>query len=364
MKLTAQIKLLPSPEQANALRKTLAVANTACNYISDQAWENQTFRQFPLHKLTYRDVRDKFQLSAQVVVRCISKVADAYKIDHKTKRTFRPYGALAFDNRILSYYLERKEVSIWTLEGRQRIPFSAGARQRELLSDQRGESDLCYVKGKFYLFVVCEVDTPKPIDVEGILGVDLGIVNIASDSDGGNFSGADVDRNRRIFEHRRRNLQKKQTRSAKRKLKKLSGKQARFQKHTNHTISKRLVEKAQDTCRAIALEDLGGIRKAPVRRSQRSRLSNWSFYQLRQFISYKAERVGIPLVLVDPRNTSRTCPECACVDKANRVSQRLFSCIQCGYSAPADTVAAVNISARAVVNQPMVMGLAFRGLSA
>ena len=364
MKLTAQIKLLPLPNQANLLRKTLEAANIACNYISHQAWEKQTFRQFPLHKLTYRSVREKFQLSAQVVVRCVSKVADAYKIDHQSKRIFKPHGAIAFDNRILSFNLKKQEVSIWTVEGRQNIAFSAGQRHLELLSSQRGESDLCYIKGRFYLFVACDVESPKPIDVEGALGVDLGIVNIASDSDGENFSGSAVDKNRRILEHRRRNLQKKQTKSAKRKLKKLSGKQARFQKQTNHTISKRLVEKAQDTCRAIALEDLSGIRKAPVRRSQRSRHSNWSFYQLKQFISYKAERAGIPIVMVDPRNTSRTCPECGCIDQANRVSQSLFSCVSCGLSAPADSVAAVNIAVRAVVNQPMVTGKAFCRLSA
>jgi IS605 OrfB family transposase len=227
----------------------------------------------------------------------------------------------------------------------------------ELLSGQRGESDLCLLKGKFYLLAACDVETLEPIDVEGVLGVDLGIVNIASDSDGQDFSGADVQHNRRVFEHRRRNLQKKQTKSAKRKLKKLSGKQARFQKHTNHTISKQLVQKAQDTCRAIALEDLSGIRKAPVRRSQRSKHSNWSFFQLRRFINYKAERAGIPVVLVDPRNTSRTCHECGCVDKANRKSQSLFSCVSCGFSAPADTNAAVNIAARATVNLPMVSTL-------
>lgn len=356
MKLTAQLKLLPSPEQAKALRKTLEVANTACNYISQHAWVNKTFRQFPLHEVTYREVRDRFQLSAQVVVRCIAKVADAYKVDLKTRRAFKPHGAIAFDNRILSYHLERKEVSIWTVDGRQRIAFSAGKRQLELLRAQRGESDLCYVKGKLYLLAACDVETPKPLDGEGVLGVDLGIVNLASDSDGENFSGAEVQHNRRIFEHRRKNLQKKQTPSAKRKLRKLSGKQARFQKDTNHRISKLLVEKAQDTCRAIALEDLSGIRKAPVRRSQRSKQSNWSFYQLRRFISYKPERSGVRVILVDPRNTSRTCPACGCVDKANRVSQRLFSCVSCGYSAPADTIAAVNISARAVVNQPMVTG--------
>jgi len=131
MKLIAQIKLLPAPEQAQALRKTLEVANTACNYMSNQAWENKTFRQFPLHKLTYRNARAMFQLSAQVVVRCVSKVADAYKIDRKTKRTFKPHGAIAFDNRILTYNLERKEVSIWTVASRQRNHLLAGTRQFE-----------------------------------------------------------------------------------------------------------------------------------------------------------------------------------------------------------------------------------------
>jgi putative transposase len=266
MQLTAQVKLLPTPRQAQALQQTLEVANAACNYMSDQGWEQRTFCQFPLHKLVYHAVREKFDLTAQVVVRCVSKVADAYKADRKVKRTFKPHGAIAFDNRILSYNVGRQEVSIWTVMGRERIPFVCGERQIELLSGQRGESDLCYVRGNFYLLAACDVATPRPIDVQGVLGVDLGIVNLATDSDGLNFSGAAVERNRRIFEHRRRNLQKKQTKSAKRKLKKISGKQARFQRDTNHTISKVLVQKAQDTCRALALEDLSGIRKAPVRR--------------------------------------------------------------------------------------------------
>ena len=77
MKLVAQIKLLPAPEQAQALRQTLELANTACNHISHQAWEAQKFSRYPLHQWVYREVRDRFPLSAQVVIRCISKVADA-----------------------------------------------------------------------------------------------------------------------------------------------------------------------------------------------------------------------------------------------------------------------------------------------
>jgi IS605 OrfB family transposase len=356
MKLMAQVKLLTDDVQASALKETLETANRACNVISEYAWENKTFRQFPLHGLTYNLIRNAFPLTAQVVVRCISKVADAYKIDHRAKRGFEPHGAIAFDNRILSWKMDQPEVSIWTISGRMRIPFTCGDRQRELLSGQRGESDLCFIGDTFYLFVCCDVEIPEPVDVNGVLGVDLGIVNLAADSDGETFSGEDVEQNRRIFTHRRRNLQRKQTKSAKRKLKKISGKQTRFQKNTNHVISKRIVQKAKDTGRAIALEDLGGIReRVMVRgRKQRARHANWSFFQLRQYITYKAELIGVPLVFVDPRNTSRTCPKCGCVDKNNRVTQSKFSCVSCGYSAPADTNAAVNIAARAEVNQPTV----------
>jgi len=354
MKLTAQIKLLSTPEQMQLLKQTLEMTNSACNYISNQAWEHKTFRQFSLHKLVYKDVRDKFPLSAQIVVRAISKVSHTYKINKKTKHIFKSHGAITFDGRILSFNLEKMKVSIWTVGGRQKIPFVCGERQMELLQGQRGESDLCFVKGKFYLMVSCEVETPKPIDIDDVLGVDLGIVNLASTSDGENFSGKNLEDNRRKFEHRRKNLQKKQTKSAKRKLKKISGKQSRFQKHTNHVISKQLVKIAQDTCRAIALEDLSGIRKAPVRRKQRGKHNNWPFYQLKEFIAYKAKLAGVPVIFVDPKNTSRTCPICGCVDKANRCSQSVFSCIQCGFSANADTNAAVNIAARAIVNLPMV----------
>ena len=364
MKLIAQIKLLPTPEQTQALRKTLEVANAACNYISEQAWDSQTFKQFPIHKLTYYAVKEMFGLTAQVVVRCISKVADAYKLDRKVKRTFKPHGAIAFDDRILTYKLDRMELSLWTVEGRQKMSFACGKRQLELLKGQHGESDLCLVKGKFYLMVVCEVETPKPIDVEGVLGVDLGLVQIAATSDGGGFSGAAIEDNRRKFGHRRSNLQKKQTKSATRKLKKISGVQSRFQKITNHRISKILVKIAYDTHRAIALEELGGIREAPVKgRKQRARHANWSFYQLRQYIVYKAERVGVPVIFVDPRNTSRTCPECGCVDKANRKSQSVFLCTACNFSGNADIVAAVNIAVRAEVNLPMVSNLRVQGQS-
>lgn len=345
MKLIAQIKLQPNNQQFQALDQTLQIANEACNYAAKVAWETKTFSQFNLHKVVYYDLRERFNLSAQMAVRCIAKVADAYKLDTKAKRTFKPSGGVAYDNRILSWNLEKSTMSIWTTEGRLTIPFVCGERQRELLKTHQGESDLILFRGNFYLLATCDVDEPTPKDVEGVLGVDLGLVNIATTSDGEIFSGRPINNVRHRHRRLRKKLQKKRTKSAKRRLKKLSGKESRFAKDVNHVISKRIVAKTQDTNRAIAVEKLTGIRdRVTVRKSQRATLHSWSFFQLKGFLEYKAQLAGIPLIEVDPRNTSRTCPACGCIDKRNRKTQANFSCVVCGFSGLADHIAAKNIA--------------------
>jgi putative transposase len=355
VKLIAQVKLLPTKEQAKALKETLERANTACDAISTMAWHSKTFGQYALHKLTYRSVKESLRLSAQVVVRCVAKVSDAYKPDKETKRTFKTYGAIAFDDRILSWFTDKQLVSIWTVAGRQKIPYTCGAHQKRLLESRLGETDLVFRKGSFYLLAVCEVQQPTPANVDEILGVDFGIARLATDSDGQSYSGEQIEIKRQWYDERRAILQKVGTRSAKRKLKKMSGRQRRYQADVNHVISKQLVSKAQGTNRTIAIENLKHIRsRTTVKKSQRAKHHNWSFAQLRAFLSYKAQLRGVRVIAVDPRNTSRTCSACGYCDKANRKSQSEFVCQSCHYFTNADFNAARNIRAHGLVKMPMV----------
>jgi IS605 OrfB family transposase len=357
MKLTVAVQLQPTPEQANALRSTLEQANAACNEISTAAWTNRMFGQFKLHKLVYGPIRASSGLSAQVVVRCIAKVADAYKLDRKRRRTFKPHGSIAFDDRILRWYVDRSEVSVWTVAGRQRIPFVCGERAHELLKFRQGESDLVLRDDRWYLFATVNVEEPPPGEPSQWLGVDLGIVNIATDSDGTVYSGTQVNGLRRRHRKLRQRLQSKGTRSAKRLLRKRRRKERRFATDVNHLISKRLVAVAKGTGRGIALEDLQGIHdRLTVRKPQRAPLRSWSFFQLRQFVSYKARLTGVAVVFVDPRNSSRTCPRCGLIDKRNRPSQAQFSCVSCGLAGLADHIAALNVQGRASVNAPDAAG--------
>ena len=190
---------------------------------------------------------------------------------------------------------------------------------------------------------------PPPVETDGFLGIDLGIVQIASDSAGNQYSGEAVKRVRKKVREHRRQLQRKQTNSAKKRLRKVSSRQSRFVRDINHCISKKLVATALSLQKALALEDLSGIREraGTVSRQMRGLLGNWSFDQWKQFVCYKAARVGLRVVLVDPRNTSRTCPECGYCDKANRKSQSCFKCIEGGLEANADFVGSRNLEARA-----------------
>ena len=241
-----------------------------------------------------------------------------------------------------------------------RIPFVCGDPQRELLKTRQGESDLILFRDQLFLSATCEMDEPIPTEGQEVLGLDLGIVNIAVDSDGKVYSGKTINPVRYRHRRLRAKVQSKATtdthpqvrKAAKRLLKKLSGKEARFGRHTNHVISKQVVKTAKDTRRDLALEDLGGIRdRVTVRRSQRATLHGWSFYQLRSFLEYKSKLAGVHLIAVDPRNTSRTCPSCGCVDKRNRPNQSTVKCIQCGYSGLADYIASENIR-RVAVSRP------------
>lgn len=347
MKLTTVVKLDLTEEQSASLLRTMEQFNAACDQIAQVAFANKVANKFALQKLVYYKVREQFQLSAQMAVRAIAKVAEAYKRDRRIKPSFRPRGAMIYDQRILS----RKgsdHVSLLTLSGRIVVPFRSGISQAILLSRPWAQADLLYRNGAFYLSVSVDVSEPTPSEPDGFIGVDLGIVNIATTSDGHKFAGNHIQNVRARFSRLRAKLQSKGTKAAKRLLRKRSGRERRFQKDVNHCISKAIVTQAKDTLRGIALEDLKHIRsRVTVRKGQRRVIHSWAFAQLRAFVEYKALLAGVKVVPVDPRNTSRTCPVCGCIDKANRPSQSVFSCTSCGYAANADVNAALVISARA-----------------
>ena len=254
--------------------------------------------------------------------------------------------------RVLS--IGRNRVSIWTLEGRIKLwyikpdYFPAVATVKQ--------TDLVYQGGSFWLYATIETPDIEPADPSGFLGVDLGVVKIATTSDGEVFSSEATEKVRQRYGRHKGALQKTGTKSAKRRLRKISGRERRFKTNTNHVISKQIVCAAQGTKRGIALEDLKGIlQRTTVRRDQRERHHKWAFHQLRSFIEYKARRGGVRVQVIDGAYTSQQCSSCGFVHPGNRTSQAAFRCRACGHTENADINAAKNIAARAAVNRPIVV---------
>ncbi|NJO82208.1 MAG: IS200/IS605 family element transposase accessory protein TnpB [Blastochloris sp.] len=344
-----------------ALQYTQQAFNQAATYCASVAWDQCVTNKNTLHKLVYGPTRVTYGLGAQLACCARDKAAEAVRrARHDPDATcpvFRDDGSIRDDAR--TYRLKSLDrVSLNTLSGRVVGQLVLGDFQRRTLYDtswQIGGAELIRRAHVWYLHITQTKADPEPDEPTGVIGVDLGIVNLATDSDGETYSGQQVTQVReRRFKHRQR-LQQANTRRARWRLRQLAGTEARFQRDVNHQISTRLVQKAKQQRKALALEDLTGIRKrVTVRRSQRRQHASWAFFQLRQFVSYKAQRDGVWVYLRDARNTSRTCHVCGYCDKRNRKPRDLFVCGQCGHTQPADENAAINIS-RVDVNPPMVL---------
>ncbi|MEU1783624.1 MULTISPECIES: RNA-guided endonuclease InsQ/TnpB family protein [Streptomyces] len=367
MKVVTQVKLLPEADQAAALRSTLRTVNEAACWVSDVAFERGVPREYELRKHTYAELKAR-GLGAQAAQHVIKKTRDAYttlkaniragnlgkpgsrrRVKAESKPlAFRSEAAQPYDDRCLSWQMDQQTVSIWTVAGRIKgVRFACSPDALKMLREHRkGESDLIERDGAFYLIATCDVpEKPLNDDPAGFVGVDLGVVNIATTSTGYRAAGRGLNRHRKRQIDLRRKLQAKGTKAAKRLLKKRSRKEARHVKNVNHIVAKTIVTTAERTGAGIALEDLTGIRhRVRLRKDQRTSLHSWSFHQLAAFVEYKAKRAGVPLVYVDPAYTSQQCSQCGHIDRKNRVDQATFACRSCGTLMHADDNASHNLA--------------------
>ena len=285
MKLTLQIQLPPDAEQRRRLLETMERSNQAATFAARCGFDAKVFSRPSIHKLAYAEIRARFALSAQMAVRAIGKAVECFKRDKTKCPTFKPHGAITYDERIMGFKgVDR--VSLWALpEGRVILPLIYGEYQKQRFDRIKGQADLVYRKGKFYLFCTINLPDTAPVSPSDFLGIDLGIANIASDSDGKRYSGAELKGIRHRHRRLRTKLQRKQTRAAKRKLRLLSGREFRFARHVNHVISKQIVAEAKRSGRGVAVEELTGIReRVKAGRKQRAVLHSWAFSQLRAFL--------------------------------------------------------------------------------
>ncbi len=364
--LTLVIKLQPTAEQRQLLDDTALGFADACNYINEAVKRNLTNRN-SIQAVCYQEVKERFGLTANHVVRACARVA-ANRLTAKQKgrkvKNFKPT-SFDCDPRTFRFIETGYLASISTTGKRAKVPMRVSNYHIGKLSGQNPTSaQVCQHKDDdWYVHIQLKSDAPKPIKSDQVIGVDFGRRDIAVTSTNKSWSGKEVQEKRDKFNRLRASLQKKAdatprrrtaqgnahqaasqgTRSTRRRcreiLKRLSGRERRYQAWMNHNISKAIINEAKATRSFVSIENLTGIRERtnqkPRSKTERRCSNSWAFYQLRTFLEYKGIKEGIEVIAINPRYTSQTCHCCLHIGLRNNKS---FKCINkaCGWIGDAD----------------------------
>ena len=260
----------------------------------------------------------------------------------------------------MSIIKTKQLLSLNTVEGRKKFPLVVASYYERYKEWEYSNAQLIKRKDTFYLMLQVSSVLPPKKEGKKVLGIDLGIKKVAVSSDNTFYSSRHLRNVKGKYQHMKRSCQRKGTKSAKRKLKKISGKEHRFVRDVNHCISKIIVSTSYTH---FVLEELKHIRSSTTKKKGKRfnrMLGNWSFAQLQDFLRYKAERVGKTVVTVDPRYTSQCCSKCEYIHRSNRQGN-VFRCLSCSFTLDADLNASrtlarmgISCSCRLSVNQPNV----------
>ena len=382
---TIKLHIYPDNKTISLFNDLTVAYSDACNYISRYVFDNGFILNFmSLQKQLYYNVRNDCNLKSQLAISALKTVTARYKtvkeqlyqhpysyVDENGDRQFitktldwltkpvqfkRPQADLV-RGRDYSFVDDGKAISINTLDKRVKVSYDIPKCFKQYFDGtwSFGTAKLVSLKSKWYLHIPATKDIHDVFDESKpahVVGIDRGLRFIANtyDEKGKSmfFNGRDILKKRNTFLNIRAELQAKGTKSAKRKLKAISGRENRWMADVNHQLSKTLVtEYGIDTL--FVLEDLAGVsfdeeNLSNKNKSQRNEIRSWSFYQFEQFLTYKANEAGSKVIKVRPDYTSQRCPKCGRIHRENR-NHKLheYVCDSCGYSSNDDRIGAMNI---------------------
>ena len=354
--VTAKIQISATPDNKVLLDKTMSVYSDACNYVSDYVFQTHDLKQFSLNKVLYSTLREKFGLKSQMAQSVFKTVIARYKtILENQKEWMKPsFKKPQYDlvwNR--DYSLTQNCFSVNTLNGRVKLPYFEEGMSKYFDHDiyKFGTAKLVNKHGKYFLHIPVTYDTTDSniSDICNVVGIDRGINFVVATYDSKHksdfVSGKAIKQKRAHYSKLRKELQMRQTPSARRRLLAIGQRENRWMQDINHQVSKALATNNPKHT-LFVLEDLSGVRNATerVRTKDRYVSVSWSFYDLEQKLIYKAKQNQSVVIKVNPRYTSQCCPMCGHIEKSNRNKKiHLFTCKNCGYKSNDDRIGAMNL---------------------
>lgn len=312
------------------------------NQHVDWALKERTYNKNKAHKALYADLRVQYPDVPSALVQTIRdnamEAVKATKFKRHPKK--KPTSGLRYDKRTMT--LRGHQLTLSCIGKREKLILNVPEHFKEIFETwEFCAATLTYSKRsrQFWVRLVFETETPQSVTQGKVLGIDRGLYHMVVTSDGQFFSSSQVRATQRRYLHNRKTLQQKGTRSAKRRLKAMSGREKRFMRDVNHCVTKKLAN-LPDVA-VFVLEDLSGIRKNRRGKKMNKWLGSWSFYQQDLFLEYKAEALGKRVAFGDPRYTSQKCNVCKHIRKTNRTKSR-FHCRNCGNRDHSDWNAAKN----------------------
>ena len=356
MTITAKIQISATVDDKVLLDKTMSAYADACNYVSDYVFRTHDLKQFSLNKVLYSELRERFGLKSQMAQSVFKTVIARYKtiLENESKWIKPSFKKPQYDlvwNR--DYSLTQNRFSVNTLNGRVKLPyFSEGmSKYFDHTVYKFGTAKLVNKHGKYFLHIPVTYDVKESniSDIRNVVGIDRGINFVVATYDSkhksGFVSGKAIKQKRANYSKLRKELQIRQTPSARRRIKAIGSRENRWMQDVNHCVSKALV-KSNPKHTLFVLEDLSGVRNATERVKTKDRYVSvsWSFYDLEQKLIYKAKQNQSSVIKVDPRYTSQCCPVCGHTEKSNRNKKiHLFTCRNCGYRSNDDRIGAMNL---------------------
>ena len=356
MTITAKIQISATVDDKVLLDETMSVYADACNYVSDYVFRTHDLKQFSLNKVLYSELRERFGLKSQMAQSVFKTVIARYKtiLENESKWIKPSFKKPQYDlvwNR--DYSLTQNRFSVNTLNGRVKLPyFSEGmSKYFDHTVYKFGTAKLVNKHGKYFLHIPVTYDVKESniSDIRNVVGIDRGINFVVATYDSkhksGFVSGKAIKQKRAHFSKLRKELQMRQTPSARRRIKAIGSRENRWMQDVNHCVSKALV-KSNPKHTLFVLEDLSGVRNVTERVKTKDRYVSvsWSFYDLEQKLIYKAKQNQSSVIKVDPRYTSQCCPVCGHTEKSNRNKKiHLFTCRNCGYRSNDDRIGAMNL---------------------
>ena len=352
---TRKIQLYPSEDQQRVLRELMCNYIAAAQHVATVVFEQQSTSVNTIHPLVYRITREQFNLKSQMAASVIRTVCAKFRTIHheQPEWSILPEFTAEMANFVWNrdYSLKRDgSFSLATHEGRCVIATEWNGNQEYKGLTRYGGATLIERKGKFYLqvAVTTQVEDTHILNMRNVKGIDVGINFLATTYDSSGctefYSGKKAKHVRGTHKAIRNDLQRRNTRSSKKKLKNIGSRESRWMDDMNHSITKALVD--TDVPTLFVCEDLTGIRSTTeaVRKCDRYAQVSWAFYSFRQKLEYKARLHGHQVIFVKPNYTSQRCPKCGFTHKGNRDKKKhLFTCKSCGYRSNDDRIAAMNL---------------------